>query len=536
MRQHLSITIDPSKKTLAEDIPEITFPPKVLFETSSEELVGYFVNYDNTINESNLLEEYKKDNGVKLVNSNSHFLLFYRNYETNYIEILIDQVGTFPVYIANDKKEIYISTKFHNIVKYLKSKNSFISIDPDGLMTYLLWNSHQTEKTIIHQGKRLPAGCKLQFSLDNPQIGNITSLIDLDSFLLEKIVPYTSIESFTKEWVKEITHIISDQLAKISNLPFGCDLSSGFDCTLVAYSLTKSTDKHFPCYSLFSEFTQGETDVNKMIRFAQRHGLDLKMLDVGEYMQFKHNMISHLNPEDPHQHNLTDAYFFLSKIAKTGAKIEFAGEGGDEIYGSRNIDKTAKFTTQYSYFNNVRYLKKDGVENLFAKRINEYALSRERFNSRKFYPLLIPPTSGVVYWAWGEKFWENDMWTMTPFVDTRLIRLARRIPAHIKGGMGEVKQTILREAPGIFNIEMFQEKEGLEDIYVNFIYNQRKLIDMVLENSVLAKLGIINKEHIYTLINNEKSILYSDELAISFYNIILMDWYFQANSINQINL
>lgn len=534
MRKHLDLLFNISTKSISNVIPFITFPPKIFYKTQTSELIGYFVNYDGSIDFKHLLDEFSKDKGIRLVNSNSHFLLFFLNQEESSVEVLTDHAGTFPLYYTCTSKAIYCSTKFHNVLNYLKSNEEHISIDPDGLMTSLLWNTHATEKTIMYQIKKLPPGCRVTFDLRNPVNTNILSLVDLDGFLENKKDPYSSVAHFSRDWVNGVSAIISDQLSAIDNLTFGCDLSSGFDCTLVAYCLKKMSKKTFSCYSNFSEFTQSETNVRSMIHFAERHGLHLKLSDVGRYHQFKNDFISNLDPEDPHQFRLTRTYNFLNKIAKDGITIQFTGEGGDEIYGSRNMDTMASFTVQQSYFNSIRFLKKDKVGNLFTKKFVDFSLSRKSFNDRNFYSLVIPPTSGVMYWVWGEKIWENDLWLLTPYIDTRLIQLARRVPLRVKGGLGEIKQQILLQTPEIFNTDMFRKKKGLGSIYKNFIYNQRKLIDMVLKCSVLDKLGIISKENIHSLLDNKKSLLYTDQPAITFYNIVLLDWYFQTNNITSV--
>ena len=252
---------------------------------------------------------------------------------------------------------------------------------------------------------------------------------------------------------------------------------------------------------------------------------------MGRYFRFQFDMRTNMDPTDPYQRSFTADQIFLFGLSKEEIEVQFTGEGGDEAYGSRSIDKLAKYSIQTGYFNTVSYFRKYNIQELFTSKAIDYALSNERFNQREFYPLKISLSAAAVYWHWAEKYRDYGVYIMAPFIDSRIIDLARKMPESIKGGMDELKQVVLKQVPEIFDPGMFQKKVGLENVYVNFIINQKELIFEVLENSVLANIGLIDKDKMFQLLKDEKSILYTNNLAVRFYTMILLDWYFQANGI-----
>lgn len=533
MSKHFDVILNSPDDLIESQLSDINFPPKVNFINEEEELAGYFVNFDDQISVEDFGETIFTDGGKRLVNSNSDFVLFRRDGKNKTLEILVDQAGKIPTFFACANRTLFVSSKFNNVVDFLKTNRVKITIDLDGLFTGILWDWHPTEKTLLSQIRKVPPGCCVKFFFENLESFKIKSLVDLDSFLTNKPEPLKTLSDFAENWVETIRAVTENQLTKIEKLKFGCDLSSGFDCTLVAYCLKKLTSKKFFCYSRYSEFTQGETNKELLVKFAEKHNLELKTMDVGKYYRFQFDMLSKMDPTDPYQRSLSADQIFLSGLLGEAVEIQFNGEGGDEAYGSRSIDKLARYSLQAGYFSTVSYFKKYKVQELFTPKAIDYALSNERFNQREFYPLKISVSAAAVYWHWAEKYRDYGIYLMTPFIDSRVIDLARKMPESIKGGMDELKHAVLKQVPEVFDPAMFQKKVGLENVYTNFIINQKRLVFDVLENSILASLGLIDKDKIYQLLKDEKSIIYTDNLAVRFYTMILLDWYFQANGVSE---
>ena len=118
---------------------------------------------------------------------------------------------------------------------------------------------------------------------------------------------------------------------------------------------------------------------------------------------------------------------------------------------------------------------------------------------------------------------------MNPFYDTRLIALARKMPESITGKKQDKKFAVLSNLPNVFPKEMFVEKFGREKAFVGFAKKQKKFVLEILENSALAKLGVIDKEKMTEMVRSESEVLNNPELAIVFQTMMQLDWFLQRN-------
>lgn len=530
MTEHLFLTVDESTTSIGNSLPKLSFPKKVYDQDEVFELVGYFVNYDKSFDTKKVFEEIKKHGFKGVINSNSEFLLFLLNKKNKKLEVATDQFGKFPCYFSLQKNRILFSSSFGLLKNNIQAQG--LSLDFDSLFASAIWDIYTTERTFLNEIKRTPSGCVAEFPLLNLKSFKITSLVDLDGFLSTKGDPYDSTAEFSKDWLKTIAITTQARLREIGRLKFTCDLSSGFDCTLVAYCLSLLSGGNFTCYSKHSPLANDETNLELMQKFATTHGLKLKTFDVSSFYSQTQNLRKLWNVDEPFQFSSTDQHYYFSRLHENGIKIRFTGDGGDEIYASEHIDLLSRFPIQNSFFANVSYFKKFELERFFTKKAINYALSSQRFNKRKVYPLIASTSAAAVSWFEAELYREHDLWPMTPYVDTRLINLARRIPKVIKGTKQVKKIAILKHLPHIFGEEMFIEKTGLEIISANFVRNQKALIFSVLENSVFAKIGWVNKDKILKMLNDETSELYTnDQFAITLETMVKLEWFIQKNKI-----
>lgn len=522
--------IDSEIKNLSDGFPQKTFPKRVESVRGDLELVGYFANYDNKFTTNSLFDEILSNGFVNLVNSNSEFLLLWIDRKSKELTIAVDQANAFSCYFSIFDKKLVMSTSFAEVKNYWLEQKRKLHLDPDGLFTGLLWEWHTTERTLLDEIKILPAGCIAKFDLSTMKY-TLKSLIDLEEFLSLENSPYGSMREFARDWLDIIKTVVKGRLDQINEAKFGSDLSSGFDCTLIAYLLSQLVPDLLLCFSRHSEIIPGETNVGLMRLFAQAHKLKLKSIDVTTIHLQNEDLEELWSIDDPYQVVVTDHEDYLSLLENESIKVQFAGEGGDEAYCSREIDLLGRFPIQNSFFMNVMYLKKRGLERLFTHNAIDYALGHERFNQRQLYPMIAPVSSAVPSVATSWRYWERDIWQMMPFFDTRVIGLARRMPMEINGNMQDKKFAVVKEMTEIFPREMFISKKGHEDTFVNFPRKQKRLILAVLENSILNRIGWIDKDKLISMLENENSEIYNPEFAIVFQNMIMLDWFMQKNEI-----
>lgn len=533
MNKHWLFNLQTARESINGRLPQISFPPQIHFEDKNTELSGYFVNYDGTIND--LFNEIKNKGFKNVINSNSEFLLFLFDKNRGILEIASDQIGKFPFYFYQGKGDFVFSSSFALLKNEVK--NVGLSINLDILFTALFWEWHNTERTLINEIKRIPAGCVLRIPVDEPHKFSIVSYVDVNLNIPPEnnLHTYESIGVFARDWVNGMATATDNRLRKVVDLKIGCDLSSGFDCTLIAYCLSKLIgSEKFNCYAQFSDLAKNETDIELMNNFAKKNNLKIKTFDASKFYSYEHDLIDVWSRDDPYQVSSTYFEDFISKLEQDGVKIQFTGDGGDEIYGASEEGPLLKFPIQNSFISNVIYLKKYGLEKIFTEKATEFAFSTERFNTRGQYPLTVSTSVASIFWNLSEILWTHDVWFMTPFIDTRLVKLIKQAP-EIKGDKGVKKTEIMKHLTDIFPAEMFKVKAGLEDVYINFIINQKLLIYSVLQNSFFDKIGWINKEFIIKLLENENSILYKDEFAITFQTMIALDWFIQKNKLTVTN-
>jgi len=512
---------------LKDGLPERSFPEKINYNNEDNILTGYFANYDGLVTSDSLPKLFADNNLIRLVNSNSDFLLFYLEKKTNRLRIVLDQSNSIPCFFSYLNGHLVVSSQFTKVVEGVK-KYAKLNVNIDGLITWLLWEWHATEKTIFEEVKVIPPGCVVDLDFDNKKL-TIDSLVDLPGFLANTGEIYTDEVAFAHDWAKMMLQVVADRAEKILDKKTTCDLSSGFDCTLVAYSLHKILSDRLICNSKVSDVTKEETDINIMNKFAHLHGIKLETVDTTKFDQYEADLSTSWNKNDPFQIGVTGFENYLKILESKNIKVQFTGEGGDESYSASEMDLPETFPVQNSFFVNVMYFKKLGLERLFNKEIVDYALGRDRFNSRKEYPMIVPISSAIptenTFW----KAWEKDIWMMNPFFDTRLIALARRVPESIKGKKHDRKLSVLKNLPEIFPKEMFVKKYGREAAFLGFAKMQRKIVLEILGNSALAKIGVIDKNKFLQMVESEKSDLDDPEFAIVFQTMMQLDWYLQKN-------
>ena len=246
MAKHLFLTIDEKTTLIGNTLPKRSFPRKVYDQDEDFELTGYFVNYDKSFDIKKIFEEIKKRGFKRLVNSNSEFLLFMFNKRNKKLAVATDQFGKFPCYFSIQKNRISFSSSFSQLK--INIQNQGLSLDFDSLLASAIWDIYTTERTFLNEVKRIPSGCVAEFPIYNLKHYTITSLVDLDNFLNNRSDSYDSTAEFAKDWLKTIAITTQDRFREIGKLKYTCDLSSGFDCTLVAYCLSLITERNFDCY------------------------------------------------------------------------------------------------------------------------------------------------------------------------------------------------------------------------------------------------------------------------------------------------
>lgn len=345
------------------------------------------------------------------------------------------------------------------------------------------------------------------------------------------VKPYTTVAEFVDDFLSTAQKIVEERIKTLNVGKVAVDLSSGFDCTLVAYILHKIKDIDLNCYSRVSNLALDDTHPDVMIDFAKLHNLKVKILQADDIYPFS----------DAHDLNWTKEYFFPSDhgqelyyqhsqiIAEDNNQIRFTGDGGDEIYHSSNGTELEKYPIQLDYFNTVMGLKWD-IDAFFSAYGLEQLLDRERFAKKKAFPSYSSPSAVSMGLLFFPILWELNLWNISPLTDPRLIQIARRIP--LRNDEPMTREEIWATRPDIFAKSQFRYKGHFGKHVGQFLIKKPQIVIDILENSILGKMGIIKSEEIIENIKNGNIAKYLDKPLIILHNILRLEYFLQQNHIS----
>jgi len=516
--------------------PEIGLPHKI--EQSNEDfiLIGYFTSFEDRFSHINLLNEVKKWGFKRITNSNSLFLLFFFDKRKQKLQVSVDQFLSFSCYFSIFDNKVVFSSAFGPIKNELR-KAQALRIDADFLLSHLLWEWSNTDHTLIERIKMVPGGCQATFDLKDLRFENVQTLMDINAFY-DSIRPgtYTSLEQFSTDLLGLLTEVVERRVSQIpKNFKIGCDISSGFDCTLVSYCLSRILPHGgFSGFSDHSKIMGDENSPEVVKRFSLKHNIPLKQFDYTEHTL-------HLNDLD--QNWLVDQAVnpfvyvhhqpYINFLNENGIRILFTGEYGDEAYDMKNMELFSRFPVQRGYFDSFVTLKRRKKEDFFPKSSQTLFSDQQRFKERGYYPLIVPSASASCYLPLIEAYGDRGINQINPFSDTRILALSHQAPLPIGVEPDRTKELIMPYFKSIMP-ENYISISNAGEPFLQLFINQKLFVKEVLSKSVLGSMGIIDPGLITRYINDPKSDLYNDKTyqrAMQLYPIIYLDWYLQKNNI-----
>ena len=537
MNTNFTFTFSPDKlsfKQLDQQLKDIVLPAKVFIENDKMVIWGYFSSYNPQISENGLDKEIERYSFERIANSDCEYLLFFWDKQVKKLTVGLDNIMSFSCYFTILDNKIVFSSDFSEI-KNIVSHHKPLIADLDGLLTYVTNGWHATERTILESVKTIPPGSVVEFVFESNVSYQIKSLVNIENFLsLRRGDEFKDDKEFAKVLESVLTDAVARRLEKIpKGTHIGCEISSGFDCTLVAYIMAKLIGpENFYCYSFY--FPEGyKTESLAIIRkFADKHSLQLRAIELNPKEGYARDYFKLWKDDDLLQ--LSADYFgdYIKLLDRYSPRLLFTGQHGDETYSIKEWILAAKYSRQMNYFDNVLWMKKDNQAVLYTPKGLDLILNKERFNSRGIYPtfysdLNIAETALIdqVYRRFGTR-------QVSPYLDLQVLLVGLRRGLREKRTWDE-KQLYFRYLDHIFIPEMFIPKMGGTEFALDFPRNQKKLISWVMKNSVLAQYGLIDSKKIMQMVANENSPLYKDAfVALAFEYLVRADWYLIKNKIS----
>lgn len=520
------------KNEWSKKFPNIIVPHKVEYDDGRYYLSGYFVSFDDSVTEGGLFGKICQSGFKFLVNSNSQFVLFLLDRKTRVLTVCVDQFLSLPCYFAQVENLMLFSSSMGLIKKEVRSQKK-LKINLDKVFSYILREHSNTDSTLVEQIKIIPGGCEAVFDLNQNGKYKIKSLVDIDGYYSSiPVVKYDSLENFAVDWVELLTKLVSSRYRTIPvGTNIGCDVSSGFDCALIAYCMSQVLPRGtFVGYSNYSQIMGDENNLEIVKKFAKLHGFGLKTFDYTK--ESKHETDPGLTWSDDPLHPFYFVHHlpYVKFLADQGVKILFSGDYGDEAYDMKQMELFSRFPIQQAYFRSVRAFRKKIDPDIFPKAASDLFLDWERFQGRGYYPLIVPENS-VSYRPLIEGYGDHGIALLHVFNDTRLLALSTLAPLPEGKGSDQLKELLVPYFKSIMPENYYAISNACEP-FVYFFMNQKSFVDTVLNNSVLAEMGLINVDHIRKLIHEPDSEIYANkdhQRAVQIYELLKLDWYLQKS-------
>ncbi|MBI5358540.1 hypothetical protein HZB69_02835 [Candidatus Amesbacteria bacterium] len=524
--KHLILDIKSEKGFVLDEVWEYLLLPdsEGVVKKINSDWKGYLVNYDQ-ITFDDLVKACKHFDTNTLQGLNSDYLLMGLNNSKSELNIISGVSGKFPLYFSPYKDGFVASTDISEIIRRKTNKKININSALDYLYTdYFMYTTHET---FIEGVYKLPVGHRLR--IDRNYKFKIEPIFNLDKFLRNQQEPF-SVEKFQEKFLDRMVNVVRERTIRFPNTPIGCELSSGFDSSLIAYALKKAgISQNCTFFSDYSKYDTGDTDKSIVEKFAIKHNLKLSFLDISDLTTF-----SDIDTGWSKKYFFPGTHALLGEIitAENRRKIYsqpnllFRGFGADELFMSylihHNVDKMIKDELEWAKFG-----IEQGIGKIFTNKGLEILKSRDRMFQTPVYFSIFSPSS--VEWAIFSIYWEYGEWSVLPFNDLELLEIARRIPR--KNGKPLKKQEIWAGRTDIFLPEQYKQKLPFDNHVLQIFEKRKGFLVKILSNSVLGKAGLINSSEMREAVATDKAKdLYKNMLPV-FINVIWLENYLQANDI-----
>lgn len=522
------------RKEWSKKFPDILVPHRVDHDDGQFYLSGYFVSFDDDNIEKNLFLKICQSGFGSLVNSNSQFILFFLDRKTKSLTVCSDQFLSLPCYFSQVGDSWFFSSSI-GLIERTARLHKKLKVNLDKVLSYILRESSNSDSTLVEQIKIIPGGCEAVFDLNQTSKYMIRSLVNIDGYYASvPVIKYDSLATFASAWVALLTELVLRRFRVIpAGTNIGCDVSSGFDCALIAYCMSQALPPgSFTGYSNYSQIMGDENNFDVVKRFAKLHQFSLKTFDYTRESKHETDLGPTWSDDPLHPFYFVHHLPYVKFLASQGVRVLFSGDYGDEAYDMKQMELFSRFPIQQAYFRSVRSFRKKIDPEVFPKQASELFLDWERFHQRSYYPLIVPENS-VSYQPLIEGYNDHGISLLHVFNDTRLLALSTQAPLPEGSGSDQLKELLMPYFRSIMPENYYATSNACEP-FVYFFMNQKSFIDTVLDNSALAEMGLINAEHVRKLVHEPQSEIYANkdhQRAVQIYELLKLDWYLQKNNI-----
>lgn len=489
---------------------------------------GYLASYEKNLTPEKLINACNSLDKNFFSSVEGDFLVVGINEKENQLNIFNSPSGAFPLFFTAFNNEFIASTDIHKVLEFLPVKK----IDLEPTLSYIFsdYSSYPYEKTFIEGVYSLPPGCLLR--VNNQLAMKIESITNYDNILKENTTPYSDLITFRNAFLSELEEIVKNLSSIIpSSLFLTTDISAGFDSSLINFLLKKQGNLSFKTFFSYSMEDEGKESLPIVKKFAKKHQLDLETIDQTFFYPFSTQEEIEWNKTYffPGTHALSSEINF-NRVKKEIIKSEFitlTGDGGDELYLSGFLTNDLEKIIEQE----IKWVKEAvsfGLEKIFTPLAIKILLDPKRLSRNKIHFSLFAPTA--LHWPTFAISWQFGEWKISPFCNSSLIKLARKIPKK-PDGTRFLKHEIWAGRTDIYLPEQFIFLKKPFDKHIFQMFDKkRKFLEEILNYSLLAKANLIQKEKILKVFQNNQEKNYFKGLLPILINILRLEVFFQANN------
>jgi asparagine synthase (glutamine-hydrolysing) len=200
------------------------------------------------------------------------------------------------------------------------------TVDPAAIDLYLAHRYVPAPYTGIRNIYKLPAGCALTLSLEQPASGPRLSRYWLPQFEPKANLTFTEAQEQTLTLLEEATH-----LRLMADVPLGVFLSGGIDSSTIIALLRRRYPGEIRTFSVgFTEENYDERPFARMVaeRYHTRH---TELLVEPKLIEDLHRIVWHF--DEPFGDPSAIPSFYLAQAAAPHVTVILNGDGGDELFG-----------------------------------------------------------------------------------------------------------------------------------------------------------------------------------------------------------
>ena len=240
-----------------------------------------------------------------------------------------DRMGQKPLFFFISHETLVFASEMSGLIVHPAMEKE---LDLNALSDYLSLLYVPEPKTIYRHVKRLPPGCAMSFSLDNPQ-PVIRSYWQLD-------FSHKNLQISSQDAAKEVRRLVENAVRKrmVADVPLGVFLSGGLDSAIIA-ALTAQIRESKGCDAYTIGFADASYDEREAARataaaISRLRGVNLRHheLEVNPAdFNVLHKLMRHFG--QPFADASMLPTFLLSQFTRTGLTVALSGDGADEIFG-----------------------------------------------------------------------------------------------------------------------------------------------------------------------------------------------------------